>query len=72
MVAKPATTVRTEPIVQCLKDAQEFGIFRKFQQKLMYFSFHFHIKPHPLMVQYFSFDILKPTGPLPFTNISFL
>ena len=24
------------------------------------------------MVQYFSFDILKPTGPLPFTNISFL
>ena len=60
MVAKPATPVRTEPIVQCLKDAQEFGIFRKFQQKLMYyFSFHFHIKPHPLMVQAHRFLVFE-------------
>ena len=56
----------------CYKDAQEFGIFWKFHRKLMYFSLHFHIKPHPLMVQYFSFNISKPTGPFPFTNIFFL
>ena len=29
-------------------------------------------KAHPLIVQYFSFEILKPTGLLPFANISFL
>ena len=30
--------------VHCLNYAQELGIFSTFQRKLMYFSFHFHIK----------------------------
>ena len=54
-----------------LEGCTEFSIFRELQRNLMYFSFHFHIKPHLLMVKLFSFDILKPTGSLPFTNIFF-
>ena len=49
--------------------------FRRFQRKLMYFSFHFHIKPHPLMNQYFAFDILSspqvlfPSQIFPFSSV---
>ena len=47
-------------------------MFLEISKKANVFSLHFHIRPHPVMFQYFSFNISKPTGPLPFANISFL